>query len=236
MGWWSSLKRAVKKAAGSLARTVKLIVKWVVDTCVVKPLKFLTSWIPISKKIRVQIFILRNRDGIPLLYNPSSLLALEGALTFAKTTFREKFDIVLKSYGKPEIQILKDRAPLSALKVDCDAAAIGNDIGDAGEYFEDNLAGWNLIPISLTFPISIFIVETITDKIGCSLGAAADYVTVSVEGTQSESTLVHELGHCCGLYHQNNIKNLMYSDRTRGNDVTYFQKLVVRSSRHATFY
>jgi len=34
----------------------------------------------------------------------------------------------------------------------------------------NNLAGWNAVPISLTFPITVFIVENIVGKYGCSLG------------------------------------------------------------------
>jgi hypothetical protein len=241
MGFWSSIKKAVK----AVVKTVKAVVKAVVEYVIVKPIKFLTSWIPVTKKMRIQVFILRSESDIPLLKNPSDLQQLQSAITYATDVFKIRFNIKVEQYGKPIIQTLPTPAPSTALDVTCDSGAFKNEVGEAGTYFENNLAGWNFIPISLTFPISIFIVRDIAGKVGCSLGALTDYITLSVEGTRPimvnganvSSTLAHELGHCCGLQHRDDTRNLMYRSRSsRGDHVTYWQKYVVRSSRHCTFY
>lgn len=241
MGFWSSIKKAVK----AVVKTVKAVVKAVVEYVIIKPLKFLTSWIPVSKKMRIQVFILRTEAGVPLLDNEPALQQLQSAVNYATDVFKRRFNIKLQQYGKPIIQTLPKPAPAAALDVNCDGGAFKNEVGEAGTYFEKNLAGWNIIPISLTFPISVFIVRDIAGKVGCSLGALTDYVTLSVDGTRTimvsevsvSSTLAHELGHCCGLQHRSDTKNLMYQSRnSRGDNITYWQKYVVRSSRHCTFF
>lgn len=252
MGIFTSIKNGAKKFVKTSIKVLKGVkgaTKWSVDTFVVKPVGFLSSWIPQTKKLRIQVFILRDNITDRSLLNAAARIELDNAISYATTTFRSKFDIDLIAYGSPLIQILPKPAPIAALDVACDFGAIKNELGAAGTYFEKNLAGWNVVPISLTFPISIFIVRTIAGKIGCSLGAASDYVTLSsvpestssVSGISSLSTLAHELAHCCGLYHRNEVNNLMYENdsdgrgNVRGSDVTYWQKTIVRSSRHVTF-
>lgn len=235
MGWWSSIKKAVKKAWRAVKATVRAIVKVVIEI-VLRVINFVLVWLPIQKKMRIQIFILRNEAGEPLLNDKVSLKALQDALDYAIKTFKDRFDVKIKPYGNPVIQTLPKAAPSAALDVRCDTGAASNEWGEAGEYFADNLAGWNIIPINLGFPISVFIVRFIEGKIGCSLGPLTDYVTVSVNGTKSVTTMAHELGHSCGLLHRDNIKNLMYPNDGRDNNVTGWQKFVVRNSRHCTFW
>lgn len=126
----------------------------------------------------------------------------------------------------------------SAISGKKSGGALFNEFGEAGEYFAKNTAGWGWLRMNFQFPITIFIVRDITGKIGCSLGPLTDYVTLSVKGVASKSTMAHELGHCCGLLHRNDtIDNLMYPDKTRtDNKITGWQKYVVRTSRHCTFW
>lgn len=235
MGWWSSIKKAVKKAWRVVKATVRAIVKIVIEI-VVRIINFILVWLPIQKKLRIQVFILRDEAGNPLLNDPVSQQALQNALDYAITTFKDRFKVEIKPYGKPVIQILSKAVPAAALDVKCDSGAASNEWGEAGEYFANNLAGWNLIPINIGFPITVFIVRDVAGKLGCSLGPLTDYVTVSIAGTRSSSTLAHELGHCCGLLHREDIKNLMYPNDGRDNNVTGWQKFVVRNSRHCTFW
>jgi len=126
----------------------------------------------------------------------------------------------------------------SALSGKTSGGALYNEFSEAGEYFAKHTAGWGWLRMNLYFPITVFIVRDITGKIGCSLGPLTDYVTLSVNGVASESTLAHELGHCCGLLHRDNqIDNLMYPDKSRtNNNITGWQKYVVRTCRHCTFW
>ena len=115
--------------------------------------------------------------------------------------------------------------------------ALYNEFSEAGDYFAKNTAGWGWLRMNLYFPITIFIVRDIAGKIGCSLGPLTDYVTVSTKGVASESTMAHELGHCCGLLHRKDQPdNLMRPDVPRGDNITGWQKFIVRTSRHCTFW
>ena len=126
----------------------------------------------------------------------------------------------------------------SAISGKNSGGALYNEFSEAGEYFAKNTAGWGWFRMNLYYPITIFIVRDISGKIGCSLGPLTDYVTLSIKGVASESTLAHELGHCCGLLHRDDeIDNLMYPDDSRtNNNITRWQKYVVRTSRHCTFW
>jgi len=126
----------------------------------------------------------------------------------------------------------------SALSGKISGGALNNEFSEAGEYFAKHTAGWGWLRMSLYYPITVFIVRNITGKIGCSLGPLTDYVTLSVNGVASNSTMAHELGHCCGLLHrENEMDNLMYPSKTRTNNkITGWQKNVVRTSRHCTFW
>ena len=231
MGFWSKFKKAVKKVWRAVKATVRAIVKVVIEI-VYRVVNALLFWLPIKKKMRIQILILQDENGKAIVKETD----LTVAINFATTTMNDKFDVKLKFYGKPGVQTLTSPAPKAALDVECDTGAASNEWGEAGEYFADNLAAWNLIPLNLGFPITVFIVRNVAGKIGCSLGPLTDYVTLSVKGVFSDSTLAHEIGHCCGLLHRDNKNNLMFPDDGRGNSVTGWQKFVVRNSRHCTFW
>jgi hypothetical protein len=126
----------------------------------------------------------------------------------------------------------------SALSGKTSGGAIFNEFSEAGNYFAKHTAGWGWFRMNLYYPITVFIVKEITGKIGCSLGPLTDYVTLSIKGVSSKSTLAHELGHCCGLLHRDDeIENLMYPGKERtDNKITGWQKYIARTSRHCTFW
>lgn len=231
MGFWSKFKKAVKKVWRVVKAVVRAVVRVVVEI-VYRVVNALLFWLPIKKKMRLQILILRDENGNAVVKEAD----LTTAINFAKQTMNDKFDVKLKFYGEPGVQTLSSSAPTAALDVSCDSGALSNEFGEAGEYYANNLAAWNVIPLHLGFPITAFIVRNISGKIGCSLGPMSDYVTLSVKGAFSDSTLSHEIGHCCGLLHRDNKNNLMFPNDGRGNSVTGWQKFVVRNSRHCTFW
>lgn len=230
MGWLSAIKKAVKKVVRVVKTIVRVVVKIVVGI-VMRIIHTLGAWIPIDKKMRLQVFILRDENGVVV----DQVADVDAAVNRAIATFKQRFGVVIKSYGKPMVQELKNPAPTAALDVPCDGGAWWEEFGEAGEFFADNLAGWNAIPISLTFPVSVFIVRSVDGKIGCSI-PITDYVVLLPGGVDSDTTLAHELAHTCLLMHRDDSQNLLYPSTPRGTNVTRWQRFVVRTSRHCTFW
>lgn len=238
MGLWSSIKNKIKKAAKKVWRVVKAVVRVVVRVVmtvvglvlgIFDLLLGFVAWPP--KKLRLHIFILSDQNG-PLV-NPSDLTL---AIDYARKTLKDRFNVKLLPYSEGMVEIITTPAPSAALVVHCDSGALKEEFGEAGEYFAKHLAGWNAIPISLTFPITAFVVRDIVGKQGCSLGPLSDYLTLDLAGVKSDSTLAHEIGHSCSLWHSKTQSNLMWPDTKRGNQVKWFQKNLLRSSRHVMYW
>lgn len=242
MGLWSSLKNKIKKALKKVWQVVKAVVR-VAIRIFVAIVNNLTLGLPDlllgfltwpEKKLRLHIFILSGPKG-PLI-NPGDLTP---AVDYARKTLKDRFNVKLLPYSENMIEIIKEPAPNAALHVRCaGSGSLADEYGEAGEFFAKHLAGWNAIPISLTYPITVFVVQDIVNKIGCSLGPLTDYVTLSVDGVSSDngSTMAHEIGHACNLWHSGSQSNLMWADIPRGNNAKWFQKNLLRSSRHVQYW
>ncbi len=234
MGFWSKLKKAVKKVVKAVKSVVRQVVKIVIEVVshvigIADLLLGFIAWPP--KKLRLHVFILSDETGKPLMNEPD----LDASIDFLRNTLKDRFNVKLRKYSKTFVETIKEPAPTAALDVSC-SGAWGEEFGEAGDYFAKHLAGWNGIPISLTFPITAFVVRDVKDKIGCSLGPLTDYITISPAGVKSTNTLAHEVGHCCDLWHSKTKSNLMFPDSTRGNTVKWFQKNLLRSSRHVQYW
>jgi hypothetical protein len=238
MGFWSSLKNKIKSALKKVWHFVKAVVRVIVRIVVTLwglivglpdlLLGFLT-W-P-EKKLRYHIFILSDDKG-PLI-DPAKLAP---SIDFFTKTYKDKFNVKVVAYGEPAIETIKEPAPSAALDVSCGLGAISNEFGEAGEFFSQWIAGWNAIPISLTFPVTIFIVRSMAGGAdGCSIGPLADYVVMTPSAVDKLNVMAHEVAHSCNLWHSNSHSNLMWHDATRGNDVKWFQKNLLRSSRHVQY-
>jgi hypothetical protein len=227
MGFWSSAWRAIKTVVRVVIKAVAGGIMRIVH--IVGSLADLVY--SFEKTMTIQVLILRDSNSQGVIIESD----IEPAIAMAKQIFKDKFNVAIKSYGKPMVQTLPNPAPSAALDVKCDEGAFSNEFGEAGEYFANNLAGWVGIPISLAFPVTVYVVHGIKDKIGCSI-PITDYVTLSPDGAKSDTTLAHELAHTCLLAHRDNSKNLLYPGIPRGTDVTSWQRWVVRTSRHCTFW
>jgi hypothetical protein len=228
----------LRRVARRVARVVKAIVRVVVRAAatafgaavgVFDLLLGFATW-P-EKKLRIQILILSTSAG-PVV-NESDL---QPAIDFARNTFKNRFNVKLVPYGKRMVEIVKNPAPAAALNVSCGVTGLGEEFGEAGEFFASHLAGWNAAPVSFTFPVTVFIVAGVAGKQGCSMGPLTDYITVDPDGVANPSLMAHEIGHACNLWHSGTKSNLMYKHWDRGDGAKWFQKNLLRSSRHVLYW
>lgn len=235
MGFWSKIKKAVKKVWQKVKAVVRSVVRIVAEAFgrifgIFDLLLGFLTWPP--KNLRVYIFILKDEQGRPIV-SPTDL---DPAIAFARKLLKDKFNVNLKAYSKTFVEVGDEPAPSYALEVGCGTDLFGQEYGDAGEYFAAHLAGWNAIPISLTFPITVFIVRDVQGKQGCSLGPLTDYIVADPNGVKNPSLIMHEIGHSCGLWHSGDQSNIMFAESTRGDGVKGFQKNLFRSSRHVLYW
>ena len=234
MGWLKSAAKWVAKKAKAAARfIVRLALAFIRLPFVI--LDVVVGLIAFPRmKLRLHVVVLADQTG--MVYNDDA--QLQRAIDFAVATFKKRLNVDVVPYSPRFVQKLDVPAPDAALNVGCDGRAVREEAGDAGDFFAQHLAGWNGIPISLTFPITVFIVKTIEGKNGCSLAFATDYVTLTPTGVDNTTTMAHELGHACNLwFHSSSMANLMYEHANgRGDELGPMQKHVVRSSRHVTYW
>lgn len=240
MGWWSKIKRAVKAVVRAVVRAVVVIV-----TSPTKVWDLVFGWLGWPpKKLRLHIAVLRSPSG-PLLTN---LNDLKPSIDLLKQVLKDRCNVNVVAYSSGNkndidnwVQVLPDQAPAAALKVHCDIDAVWDEGGEAGEYFAQNTAGWvgSFIPISLSFPVTIFIVEEVVNKLGCAVPVFTDYATVaaSVTTIKDSSTLAHEVAHRCNLWHFDRKNNLLYPDNSRTPPywLMWWQRNLLRASRHVTY-
>jgi hypothetical protein len=238
MGLWSSFKNAVKKVWRKVKAVVRTVVRVVVEIIgrVIGIFDLLLGFLlwP-SKNLRLHVMILWSEappsggDPLPPIEN-----AINDTIDRTKRLYKDKFNVNIKPYTKSFIQKYDGAVPSEALDFSC---GIGSEYGVAGEFFAKNLAGWNAIPISLTYPVTVFVVRDMPGgDLGCSMSVIGDYIVIDREGLVDNVALAHELGHTCGLWHSKTSNNLMFESSPAGENVKWFQKNLLRSSRHVNYW
>jgi hypothetical protein len=173
-------------------------------------------------------------DDVPPNTQVASEQIVQEAIERTKRIYKEQFNVNVLPYSKTFIQVITEPAPAEALDFHC---GIGSEFGTAGEYFAKHLAGWNVIPISFTFPVTVFVVRSlISGSLGCSMSVIGDYVVIDEKGLVDNVALAHEIGHTCSLWHSGTSSNLMYKSSPAGENVKWFQKNILRSSRHVQYW
>jgi hypothetical protein len=254
MGWLKrKLKAAVKFVKASVRISIRLVFTgWGLAVGVFDSFLGFLTWG--EKKLRIQIFILTDQDGHPVVNEAD----LTPQIDFARKAFKDRLNVKLLPYAKDMVQTIEEPAPPAALNPRCGIiGGMTDDFGEAGDFFAHHLAGWNAAPVSGTFPVTVFIVaESGSDLNGCSIGFLTDYVTVDREavipptqpfGIESwdvdpiPRTIAHEIGHACNLiWHAWDRSNLMYGlhggHQPDGDQLNWFQKNLFRSSRHVLYW
>lgn len=208
-----------------------------------------------EKKLRLCVIILSDENG--LVANES--LVLE-EINAAADIFREQANVrvipctVVGSTKTPFhedetgddrfIHISKSTSNNDLLDVSCGVGAWGEDLWTIG-------SSLNMLMTRLCFcgnarrllgygsPITVFVVRSINagDTTGCSLGPLTDYITAVGTETTDKTTIAHEAGHTCGLWHTETRTNLMFkTDSNDRREMTTFQEINFRNSRHVTYF
>lgn len=184
------------------------------------------------KKLKLRIVVLRDERGVPLATNEEVLPAFDEARRIlgraaGVSVEAAEWRVVTAPHG----------APKEALDCHCTDGAWRDDLGVAGDFYRSLMAKTTAGTLTgYGAPITVFIVRSISTHNGCSLGAAADYVTLEAKMLKSSRRLlVHEVAHACGLWHTKRPNNLMIP-KGPGEELTGWQAAILRTSRHVTYF
>jgi hypothetical protein len=243
MGLWSRIKKAVRRAVRAVKAVVRIVVRIVVTVvmAVVNIFDLLLGFLnwP-KKKLTLYVLVLSKLSATD---KKLAIADLDASIAEAKRILKARFNVELRPYSAEYVEWFDGTAPTEALNPSCCGADhFGQEFLTAGEFYADHLAGWVGIPISMRFPITVFIVDSVECREGCSNGPLADYVVVQ-RGSLNKpgepfpfSLMMHEMGHACSLWHSRGKSNIMYGPKERGDGVKGFQKNLLRSSRHVTYW
>jgi hypothetical protein len=182
------------------------------------------------KKLRLRVVILRDERGVPLASEAEVLPS------YAETErlFSQMAGVTVEPSGW-RVVTAPHAAPRQALDVRCRDGAWQDDLGEAGRFFR-GLMGKTTAGSLIGYgaPVTVFIIRSMTTHNGCSLGPAADYVTLEARTLKSTRRLLaHEVAHACGLWHSDAPKNLMIP-KGPGEELANWQAAILRTSRHVT--
>lgn len=185
-----------------------------------------------TKKLRVRIVILRDERGLPVLNESAAQSAFdETARLLGRAARVELVPVGWRVVTAPH------GAPTAALDGRCTDGAWSDDLGAAGAFYRSIMAKTPVgTAVGYGAPVTVFIVRSITDKNGCSLGLLTDYVTVEAKAiVRTRGLIAHEIAHACGLLHSQDKASLLFPTGP-GTEMTRFQTAVFRNSRHVTFW
>lgn len=183
-----------------------------------------------QKRMRICIVILRDEEGGAVATEKD----LQPHIDAATRIWDDAGNVTLIVEG---IHTIEQSAPTGALDTSCGVGAWTDDMWLPGGWFEitgndECFDGAGRRLIGWASPIVVFVVRSVGDKLGCSLGPFSDYVTV--QGSDARC-LAHELAHATGLWHccpRDNLANGVCG----GTKLRKWQRVLARGSRHVTYF
>lgn len=205
----------------------------------------LAGFLP-TKHLELWVVIQRNRDGALLTQEAAAPVIAE-----AERIFSARAKVSVHSH----VLTMGEVAPEYALRVSADAGLFADDLGKVGSYFQD-LITTRIVSsnterlLRIGAPIVAVVVEDVEgSRTGCAIGPFVDWLVIEAKQFAEfdrtgiyPNTLAHEMGHSCGLLHDSSgdKTNLMFPSESktaiRGDNLSPFQRMIVRSSSHVTFF
>jgi len=194
------------------------------------------------KKLRLHVVILMKSDG----QLTTTVERANESIARAREILRARARIKLIA----AVHVMDEPAPHYALQVKTGVGFFVDQLSDTGAYFwqviETKMPG--LLPqfwLRIATPIVAFITEGIggEEAHGCAGLLLGDCLFIEGAYTGPRATLAHEIGHDCGLLHDEfDTTNLMYpsdplaNNMARGTNLSPFQRGILRGSTHVTYF
>jgi hypothetical protein len=137
------------------------------------------------------------------------------------------------------VDVYNNPAAPGPLDVRCGSASLSDDLtqdGSGFEYIATTQCFYSNFRrlIGYGAPIIVFAIRSFnSSKKGCSDGPLTDYVTV-LRG--NPICIAHESGHACNLWHVDPDSNLMNANGCGKSDLDWYQIMLLRLSRHVTYF
>lgn len=215
-----------------------------------------------EKRMRIMIVVQEDEEGQPVPPRPEDGEILR-LLQLAIDTFKGQANVRLIPVGAfrfsspfqdvptaSEDYIYREGNPsqTETLDVNCDFELFQDVFGTVGSEFQRKLSvdlyfsGWRRL-VGYGAPVAAFSVRSFKNaqKAGCAPPILDDWVIVKFASDTPGRVLAHEFGHACSLWHPLGTPdptNLMTpgSDGGVGFELGLWQKVLLRASRHVTYF
>ncbi|MCU1231426.1 MAG: putative rane protein, partial [Acidobacteria bacterium] len=199
----------------------------------------------VPKRMRIMILVQRDSNMKPVVpgencyVDVSAEAFLADAIAYAVSVYKSAANIKLLPAEERFVRVLDSPSDSDTLDMCSGECGWGKDIGAAGATFRrfmrtGGAAIIGRLVLGLGAPVVVFAVRKFTDgNDGAGLGPLQDYVTVDF--CKDESTMAHEIGHACALWHTEGSLMQRFKDG-RPATLEKWQVALMRQSPHVTFF